>query len=799
MQEVILYIQPQFRTGITQNFVRADLIEPELITLTQVIQDVKEIDKIFTDFSRTFNLPASKVNNKIFQHWYNPDIVGFDNQIMANARIELNHLPFKEGKIKLESVTMKHNKPSLYKVTFFGNTVSLNNLIGEEQLSNLVWLDNFNFDSTNDNIKDGLSAGLDFTVDSVSYTDAVIYPLITHSQQYIYNSTIEPVLSGTTDSVATDKLIDSTESFAESVIVGDIVKNTLTQQLANVVFIDSNTQLDISSNIFTSGQAYEIFRPNQNNIQVAASSAVDPSFNRRGVLPEDLKPAIKVSLIIKAIEQQYNLTFKTGEFFDSAAITNLYLWLHRDKEKVNESEKIITIDSSAYTCNESLSFPGSCTYFGQAPHKFENGKLTFEKSNFETGIRYAFDVTPTDNTIEYTMEIIDALTNTVVASKTGYGYQILEVKYDIFGFFIPFNNGDKFEFIARVRSRFNLTFTLNIRCIATYEPTNELPDGAYVATFLYGSTSFATSGEPLSITSNIPKMKVLDFLRGLFKMHNLTAFIDLSGQIVVKTLDSFYSGGDTLDLTKYINTDTHSVANTLPFTEIDFEYIEAKSILAQQFKLTNNRKFGEVEFISNASKGETFKIEAPFEHMLFERLNNITGGAQTDIQFGAFIDNDLKPSIGAPLLFYGIYRENISTPINFVYSTRKADGTLPTANTRHSLDDYWMPHNANELGTATTAPALNLNFGSEINSYTLTDYSGINNSLFQLYYQNYILRVFNKRTRLFNYKAILPLKILLKLSLDDTIIVQERAFTINKMTTKLQSGETQFELLSEAP
>ena len=37
MQEVILYIQPQVRTGVTQDYVRADLMEPELITLTQVM------------------------------------------------------------------------------------------------------------------------------------------------------------------------------------------------------------------------------------------------------------------------------------------------------------------------------------------------------------------------------------------------------------------------------------------------------------------------------------------------------------------------------------------------------------------------------------------------------------------------------------------------------------------------------------------------------------------------------------------------------------------------------------------
>jgi hypothetical protein len=41
------------------------------------------------------------------------------------------------------------------------------------------------------------------------------------------------------------------------------------------------------------------------------------------------------------------------------------------------------------------------------------------------------------------------------------------------------------------------------------------------------------------------------------------------------------------------------------------------------------------------------------------------------------------------------------------------------------------------------------------------------------------------------------IRILIKLSLDDKIIVGTREFTINKMTTKLQSGETELELLNE--
>ena len=46
MQKLILYIQPQLRNTTTeQDFVRVDLMEEELISLTQVIQDVSDIEK----------------------------------------------------------------------------------------------------------------------------------------------------------------------------------------------------------------------------------------------------------------------------------------------------------------------------------------------------------------------------------------------------------------------------------------------------------------------------------------------------------------------------------------------------------------------------------------------------------------------------------------------------------------------------------------------------------------------------------------------------------------------------------
>tara|TARA_R100000654_G_scaffold6113_3_gene16307 strand:- start:10358 stop:12568 length:2211 start_codon:yes stop_codon:yes gene_type:complete len=735
MQKIILYIQPQLRfTTTAQDFERVDLMEEDLISLTQVIQDVKSIDKVFTDFSQTFNLPASKTNNKLFKYWYNPDVQGFDNQIMANARIELNHFAFKEGKIRLESVTMRNNVPSLYKVTFFGNTVKLNDLIGEDKIENLNWLNNFNHEFSNSNVKNGLSLGLNFTVDSVSYPDAIIYPLIAHSQQYIYDAT----------------------------------NNT-------------DSGLNISTNA------------TQNN--------------KRGVFPEDLKPALLVKHIIKAIEEQYSLTFKTGEFFDSSTMNNFYMWLHREKGRF-VSQGNVLIDNQSFTC---VSSTANCNHFSDSTYNafFNTSKGTytfFDTLSAGLGIPeefdFAIDVTPSNLNNPYTIEIVDVLTDTVYATAENLtGNDSINTSFGNNAFTtVQINTNQTYEIAARIKSNFTMTFDVAIQIDHRFEDAS-LGSQIKSATFDADSSTIALVSDMI-ISREIPDIKVLDFLNGLFKMFNLTSFVNFEGEIVVQKLDDFYNGGDTLDITEYIKTDEHSVNNTIPFSEVDFEYSEPKSILAQTFLNTNNRKYGEVEYKTNASDKKVYKVTAPFEHMLFSRLSDLTANTLTDIQTGCFLDEELNPSIGQPLLFYGIQRSGIGTAINFIYNTRpETYGALAdsaaSGSDIFSLTNYYMPHHANELGSRATAPSINLNFGSEIDTYNLTDYGGNNNSLFQLNYEDYITDVFSKKARLYKFSAVLPLKILLQLTLDDKIIIGTRLYKINSMTTKLQSGETEFELLND--
>ena len=101
MRRLQLYIENQ----------RVDLFKDESVSLTQTIKNVKDIAKVFTEFTQTFSVPASSVNNKIFQHYYNFNIVeGFDARIKVDAKLELNDLPFKDGKIALQGVELKDAK-----------------------------------------------------------------------------------------------------------------------------------------------------------------------------------------------------------------------------------------------------------------------------------------------------------------------------------------------------------------------------------------------------------------------------------------------------------------------------------------------------------------------------------------------------------------------------------------------------------------------------------------------------------------------------------------------------------------
>lgn len=195
---------------IYSDYVKMDLFKDESVSISDSIQDVKDISKIFTTFSQQFNLPASQKNNKFFKQYQDTDVLNsFDARFKVDAIIKLNGVDFRKGKIRLNTVDLKDNKAYSYKVVFFGDIVELKDLMKDDDLSSLPFPDSLNFTYDDATILAKFQSPLDLDV---------AFPLITHSK-YFNIHTNGRYQSGTDSLVYTDlkpalrirKIIDAIE------------------------------------------------------------------------------------------------------------------------------------------------------------------------------------------------------------------------------------------------------------------------------------------------------------------------------------------------------------------------------------------------------------------------------------------------------------------------------------------------------------------------------------------------------------------------------------------------------------
>ena len=667
---------------------RIDLFGDETVSVTQTIQNVRDISKVFTDFSKTFSVPASPKNNILFKHYYNFDIVGgFDALNKVAGKIELNSLPFKDGFIRLEGVDMRKEKAYAYRITFFGNTVNLKDLIGEDMLSALGSLSTHDLIYSPQIVQDKLEL-------QETLGQAILCPLITHTERLTY---------------------DSTNHIAGS-------RNVYWHQ---------------------GGGA-----------------------NEHGVLWSDLKYAIRIDEIIKAIEEEYEITFDSTSFFNSTndRYYHLFMWLHRKSGAVQPATQVteyfsqvnewgVDISNKTYavqtktsmrlyvtatqTANLVLSPSTASTEYRVIVYR--NGASYFE-SDYDNGAR-TFGIADWGEPLPIGTYTVTIVTNQSAALMS---FPIASIEWQLQGF------------------GFNIVFD-----------TDTLWQSSLTIEFI--------------ITQQIPEQKVLDFLNGLFNLFNLTTYTLPNGNIQVQTIDDYYSAGTTYDITPYLEVTKSKVDVALPYRQVNFEYEGLGTFLAKQYEQLNNVGWGSLRFTLNdatySAPTEIYTVKPPFEHVQFERLFNQTNNAETTVQYGYFVNENEQPYFGKPLLFYPVTLSG-GDSISF----------LTDLTTHVQVQVYNVP--SNSVALVSSINPDNLNFGAEINEYALTSAVFSDSSLFRKEYTDYVSAVFNTQRRITKVKAFLPLRIVIALELNDKITMRNETYIINSVTTNLQTGESDFELLN---
>jgi len=712
-QKLVLYIG---NVSVYTEDERVDQFKDESVSFTQTIQNVKDLKKIFTEFTKTFSLPASKKNNKIFKHYYNFHIDnGFDARKKVNAALELNDIPYKTGKIALTGVELKNNVPHTYKVTFFGNTVDLKDILGDSQLSSLT------------SLNDGRELLYSYSniVRRLKSEDAdIIAPLITHTNRLIYDS-------------------------------------------------NSHSQFDIeatTNNIF----------PHTNT-------------NSNGVAWNQFKYAIRVQAIIDAIQTTYPSIVFSTDYFNNTSNTdfyNLFMWLHRNKGDVI----VPTLGQANWTTlteirQTSATIPISAIAYADEGGLRINANLV-EPDFFEVSLT----VTP-PGAGAYDI-IVRRDSGEIIIQENGLsGTENVLVDASL---------EDNRTYTIEIRSTTALTFAADsIVWTVDFTQRDDNGQSAVGQQIFKNEFIFQTNTDlEFDIAQQIPKMKIIDFLSGLFQMFNLTAYVNDTGTIVVKTLDNYYNWNfnpSGINIDEYVDVSKSSVDIALPFKSVSFSYKGLGTILAKKYEQEFNSGWGSLSYSLNNdiydALEETYKIELPFEHLMYERIYD-TGTAiptsnPTDVQYGYFVDDNREPYFGSPLLFY---------PIHITGGTEIRIVDTPTVD-KEDIEDYFIP--SNSLSLVKTTSEVTIHFGEEINEYlanepsTSPGSSTFSDGLFETKYKTYIENVFNNSRRLTTVTAYLPYKIFSSLELNDVIQIGQNSYWINSMTTDLTTGKTKFELLNK--
>ena len=174
--DLALYIYETVDGVVTQK--RLTLFPDEKIRLKRSIQSLQDLTKVFTDFTQSFSVPADDNNNSIFKHYYDAQIVnGFDAREKIDGRIDLGGVTYKVGKIQLNGASLKSNVPVKYDLEFFGETIKIKDLIGDDKLTDLdLTAYDHNYEAAT--IKTGLINRL--------FTGGIKYSLISYKRRFLF-------------------------------------------------------------------------------------------------------------------------------------------------------------------------------------------------------------------------------------------------------------------------------------------------------------------------------------------------------------------------------------------------------------------------------------------------------------------------------------------------------------------------------------------------------------------------------------------------------------------------------------
>ena len=464
----------------------------------------------------------------------------------------------------------------------------------------------------------------------------------------------------------------------------------------------------------------------------------------------DFKPAIRLIRIIEAIETDLNVTF-SRDFFGRSVFHNLFMWLHKDAKGVDNTGQKQRVD---------LNSKGNLEDIAGVTVDLTEDSIICNDSYYSKLYIAIVPLAGFEN-VPYTVE---RYLNEVPWSKTP------ERKGTSINYFRADNDTNRHSFYINVTQEFQFNGSIGIDYY--------LAPGGIVYNKFANLPSQTIVGN-ISISNNMPSLKLKDFFGSLINQFNLIIVPTSANDYYIDTLDNWYSKGDTFDITHLINIDDITIKKPDIKKLIEFKYKEAGAILGKQYLDTNGIGYGDLKAKYDNYAGSDLKIESQFENLLFESLQNLTvvPSVTSNLHLGSSIDLKLEPYSGKPYMFYKNGLVTLTDPIYI-------DGI--------SLSSVFLT--ATEDNADFNQITNSLNFGAEVSTYFLTI---VENSLYKNFWKTYVDDLYNPKTRVLNLKCKLPISILSRLSLNDKLIINKNKYKISNLKVNLINSDADLEIFTD--
>jgi hypothetical protein len=707
------------KVDIYVNDFRLDLFDDEDININLSVQNVQDISKTFTDFTQGFTIPASPRNNEILQHYYNANITA--SQITTETA---------------------------------GNPVW--NSIGINWNAwNTVWNSGASSASVTNTFDGRFRQAARIEINSLPFRTGVIEienVQLKGTEPYAYTLTFYGDLVTLSDIFGDEYLYDvAFPSEYNHQYTDTAVFDRLTTDTYAPVFYPLMSP--VKNWFYQSGSGSGA--DNENNIAHHTGSA-----GRRGIRYYELKPAIKVTAILDAIESNYGITF-TGSFLSSTPFVDLSLWLHR---------------TEGYMYDSSTPIAWQLINFNRTTGGGTEFNLSTETWNVVSTDVYQLEATITNVNAAYEIGLFQ--NGELVSSIPYSAHPASSVTHTFIG--LPFYAGDAVQLYIRPTSAVSFNYRVD-----DYEAIDA---STSTKRFEVDQTLSATYSFQVVIQDLMPEIKVKDFIAGILKMYNMVIVPTTSTSFLIQPLDDWYAAGSDQNYQTYLDITEYTVNRPPLYREIEFKYQETEQILGYQYQRTNNQGFGDLRNFFGFD-GDEFIVEVPFECPLFERLTDQHTGALTNVLVYKSItseandDGTLNPYLGAPILFYGYFDD---------YNL--ADNSLTFVNSDGSHEQVvscWYANTSNRYASA--GASYSICFGADIDPYHL---QSVNRSLYNTEWTDYITDLYNRKRRVYEVDAVLPVGKIITMNLQNAVIWNNAKYIINNVSLNMTTGKATFELLN---